>query len=168
MAMGPVQVLVVGFGADAEFKGAGLEELKKLRDHDIVRVIDLIVVHKNDDGSIDKIEITDDEEIAKLGAFAGALIGFGAAGEEGAEVGAVVGAEAALEEGSVYDDEEVWYLADAIPEGFTAAIAVLEHRWAIPLRNAVMETGGVLLTDKWLHPQDLLAIGAEIGLELED
>jgi len=168
MAMGPVQILVVGYGADAEFNGNAMAELKKLTEQDIVRVVDLIMVHKNDDGSVEKIEIADDDELAKLGAFAGALIGFGVAGEEGAEVGAIVGAEAALEEGSVYDDEDVWYIADAIPEGFSAAIAVLEHRWAIPLRNAIMGSGGVLLTDKWLHPQDLLAVGAEIGLELDD
>ena len=167
MALGPVQILVVGYGADADFRGEAMAALKKLREHDIVRVVDLIMVHKNDDGSIEKIEIADDEELAELGAFAGALVGFGAAGEEGAEVGALAGAEAALEEGSLYDDEDVWYIADAIPEGFSAAIAVLEHRWAIPMRDAVMRSGGVLLADKWLHPEDLLAVGAEIGLELD-
>ena len=165
MALGPVQILVIGYGADADFKGEALDQLRVLREHDIVRVIDLLLVHKDEDGTIEKIELTDDTE---LGAFAGALIGFGAAGDDGAEVGAEAGAEAALEEGSLYDDEEVWYIADAIPEGFSAAIAVLEHRWAIPMRDAVVRSGGVMLADKWLHPQDLLAIGEEIGLALED
>ena len=136
MAMVPVQALVVGFGPDADFKGEALRELKRLTEHDIVRVIDLLVVHKREDGAIDKVEIADDSELAKLGALAGALIGFGAAGEEGAEVGAEAGAELG-DEGTLFDDEEVWYIADAIPEGMTAAIAVLEHRWAIPLRNAI-------------------------------
>ena len=167
MAMGPVQVLVVGFGPDADFKGEALRELKRLTEQDIVRVIDLLVVHKREDGAIDKVEIADDSELAKLGALAGALIGFGAAGEEGAEVGAEAGAELG-DEGTLFDDEEVWYIADAIPEGMTAAIAVLEHRWAIPLRNAIADAGGVALTDKWLHPQDLLAVGAEIGMALDD
>ena len=167
MAMGPVQILVIGYGADADFKGKAMDELTRLRDADVVRVIDLLVVHKNDDGSFLKIEIEDAEEIAKLGAFAGALVGFGAAGEKGAEVGAIAGAKAAVD-GPLYDEEEVWYIADAIPEGMTAAIAVLEHRWAIPLRNAIMGSGGMLLTDHWLHPDDLLAVGAEIGLALED
>jgi len=167
MALGPVQILVIGYGAGAEFKGHALAELKRLREHDIVRIIDLLMVHKTEDGTIEKIEIADDHELAELGAFAGALMGFGAAGEEGAEVGAAAGAEAAVD-GLLYDDEEVWYIADAIPEGFSAAVAVLEHRWAIPMRNAVLQSGGVLLADKWLHPQDLLAVGAEIGLQLED
>ena len=164
MAMGPVQVLVIGFGADADFKGEALEELRRLREHDIVRVIDLLVVHKKEDGVIERIEITDDAELTKLGEVAGALIGFGAAGEEGAVAGAIAGAEAA-EGGTMYSEEEVWYIADAIPEGTTAAVAVLEHRWAIPLRDAVMRAGGMALADEWLHPQDLLAIGAEIDLE---
>ena len=99
------------------------------------------------------------------GAVAGALMGFGAAGEEGAELGALVGAEAALEQGSAFDDEDVWYIADAIPAGTSAAIAVIEHRWAIPLRDAIREAGGVPLVDEWLHPEDLLAAGMEIGLE---
>lgn len=167
MALGPIQILVVGFGPDAEFKGEGLAALRQLRAADVVRVVDLLLVHKNDDGSIEKVEVEDLEELAELGAFAGALIGFGAAGEEGAEAGAEAGAEEALE-GPLYDEEEVWYIADSIPEGFTAAIAVLEHRWAIPLRDGLANAGGVMLADKWLHPQDLLAIGAEIGLALDD
>ena len=167
MAMGPVQVLVVGFGEDAQFKGAALEELKRLSEHDIVRVIDLLMVHKNDDGSVEKLEIADEHELTKLGALAGALLGFGAAGEEGAEVGAEVGAELG-EAGTAFDDQEVWYLADAIPEGTTAAICLLEHRWAIPLRNAIVGAGGVALADRWLHPQDLVAAGAEIGMAIED
>lgn len=167
MAMGPVQILVIGYGEDAEFTGAALDELKRLREQDLVRVIDLLLVLKNADGSVERIEISDAAELAELGAVAGALIGFGAAGEEGAEVGALIGAETALEEGSAFDEEDVWFIADAIPEGSAAAIAVLEHRWAIPLRDAIRSTGGVPLADEWLHPEDLLAVGVEIGLAVE-
>ena len=167
MAMGPVQVLVVGFGEDANFTGKGLEELMRLREHDIVRVVDLLLVRKNADGTVERVEITDSDELAEMGAFAGALIGLGAAGEEGAVEGAVVGAEAAVEQGSAFDEQEVWYIAEAIPEGMTAAVAVLEHRWAIPLRDAIADAGGVALADRWVHPEDLLAIGEEIGLDLE-
>jgi uncharacterized membrane protein len=168
MAIGPVQILVVGYGDDASFTGAALDELRRLRDHDIVRLIDLLVVHKNDDGSVEKIELSDAGELAELGAFAGALMGFAAAGEEGAEAGAQAGADAALEQGSAFGEQEVWYLADAVPEGTTAAIVVLEHRWAIPLRNAIRDAGGVALADRWLHPEDLLAVGAEVGMALGD
>jgi uncharacterized membrane protein len=164
--MGPVQVLVVGFGEDAQFTGAALEELRRLSDHDIVRVVDLLIVHKNADGSFDKVEVSDEHELAKLGALAGALIGFAAAGEEGAEAGAELGAELGAE-GTVFDDDEVWYIADTVPEGTTAAICLLEHRWAIPLRDAIADGGGVALADRWLHPEDLLAAGLEIGMAVD-
>ena len=148
---------------DAKNPGWGqpiLDEIKKLMDHDIVKLIDLLVVHKNDDGTFDKVEISDIEELTKLGATAGALLGFGEAGEEGAEVGAVAGAEA-VAGGSMFDETQVWYVADAIPAGMTAAIAVLEHRWAIPLREAIARSGGVALADEWIHPEDLVALGIE-------
>jgi uncharacterized membrane protein len=161
MALGPVQILVIGYGADAQFTGAAIDELKRLTEHDVVRLVDLLFVHKNEDGSVEKVELADSHELGKLGAVAGALVGFGAAGEQGAEVGALAGAASAVEEGSVFDEAEVWYVADAIPEGMSAAIAVIEHRWAIPLRDAVIATGGVALADEWLHPQDLLALGVE-------
>lgn len=160
MAMGPVQVLVVGFGEDAQFKGEALAELKRLRDADIVRLIDLLFVRKNADGSIDKVELTDETELMQLGAVAGALVGLGAAGEEGAEAGAVIGAEA-MAGGELYDESQVWYIADAIPEGMAASIAVLEHTWAIPLRDAIARAGGVALADEWIHPRDLIAAGIE-------
>ena len=54
----------------------------------------------------------------------------------------------------------MWDLADAIPEGATAAIALIEHRWAIPLRNKIAAEGGIALADQWIHPADLIAVGA--------
>jgi hypothetical protein len=49
-----------------------------------------------------------------------------------------------------------------IPPGASAAIALIEHRWAIPLRNAIETAGGQTLADTWVHPQDLVAIGAAV------
>jgi len=160
MALGPVQVLVLGYGPDADFTGEALDELRKLREHDIVRVVDLLFVAKDENGDVAKVEISDIEELTELGAVAGALIGFGAAGEAGAEVGAVAGAVAASD-GAMYDEADVWYIADAIPPGMSAAVAVLEHRWAIPLRDAIERSGGVALADEWIHPEDLIALGVE-------
>jgi hypothetical protein len=94
--------------------------------------------------------------------LAGALLGFGAEGEEGAEAGALAGASAA-EDGTFLEDE-VWYLAEHIPEGSSAAIALLEHRWAIPLRDTIQGAGGMTLADSWIHPEDLVSIGAAAQL----
>jgi hypothetical protein len=164
MTLGPVQVLGIGFES-GELKGEVLDELKKLMEHDIVRLIDLLIVQKQEDGTIIRMEISDQHEISKLGTVVGALLGLGVAGEEGALVGAELGAEAA-EKGTVFDEEDVWYLEDALPVGVTTGIAVLEHRWAIPLRDAIVRAKGVPIVDQWIHPLDIVAIGAEIGMEI--
>jgi uncharacterized membrane protein len=159
---GPVQILVVGF-QETNFQGQVLDELKRLTDEGIVRLVDLAVVSKDDAGDIAAVELSGPsaEESAELGALAGAMIGLGMDGEEGMEEGAIAGAEAA-EEGFI-GEEEVWSIADAIPEGTTAAVALIEHRWAIPLRDAIRSAGGVALADSWVHPEDLVAFGAAIA-----
>ncbi len=159
MEFGPVQLLVVAF-EEGKFEGKVIAELKRLREHDIVRVIDLLVVHRDEADNVERVEVSDlsAEEAEMMGALAGALIGMGADGEEGAEAGALAGAEAAAD-GSLLDDE-AWYVADHIPPGATVGIALLEHRWAIPLRDAIHDAGGATLTDAWIHPEDLVALGA--------
>ncbi|MGH2991920.1 MAG: hypothetical protein ACRDL1_00070 [Solirubrobacterales bacterium] len=78
--------------------------------------------------------------------------------DHGAETGALTGV-AEREDGHALDEDEVWYVADAIPNDTVAAIALLEHRWAIPLRDSILEAGGTVLSDAWVHPSDLVAIG---------
>ena len=158
--IGPVQLLVVGF-QEPDFRGEILAQLRDLRERDLIRLVDLIVVSKDEAGEIAVVEMSDLTvgERAELGALAGALIGVGAGGEEGAEAGAIAGA-AAFAERDVLDEEDVWYAADVIPHGATAAVALLEHRWAIPLRDAIVRAGGITLADAWIHPADLVAIGA--------
>jgi len=159
---GPVQILVVGF-QETNFQGQVLDELKRLTDEGIVRLVDLAVVSKDDAGDIAAVELSglSAEESAELGALAGAMIGLGMDGEEGMEEGAIAGAEAA-EDGFI-GEEQVWSIADAIPEGTTAAVALIEHRWAIPLRDAIRSAGGVALADSWVHPEDLVAFGAALS-----
>ena len=159
MAIGPVQMLIVGFDGP-EFKGEILEELTRLKDADIIRLIDLVVVKKDDEGNIETLHTSDlDEDSAlEFGAVAGALIGLGMAGDEGAEAGAMAGAEA-MADGQVFDDDQVWYAADAIPNGTAAGVALIEHRWAIPLRDAIVDAGGIPLVDEWIHANDLIAVG---------
>jgi uncharacterized membrane protein len=165
MTIGPVQLLVVGF-AGGEFKGEIMAVLDDLRDRDVIRLVDMAFVRKDEQGDLVMIERSDlsEEEAAEFGAVVGALIGFGAAGEEGAEIGAIEGAEAAAEGGMLED--QMWYIADEIPEGTAAAVALIEHRWAIPLREAIMNAGGFLLSDAWIHPTDLVAIGLAASEEV--
>ena len=159
MAIGPVQLLVLGF-EDPTSKDEMLSELQRLRQRDIVRLVDLIAVRKDDDGNVDVVQQSDLSvaEAEQVGAVAGALIGLGLDGDSGAEIGAQVGAAAGAD-GHVLDDDQAWYIADEIPNGTAAAVALIEHRWAIPLREAIAREGGVALADAWIHPRDLVAVG---------
>jgi uncharacterized membrane protein len=168
MTIGPVQLVVLGF-EHGEFTGEIAAELGRLRDHDVIRLVDLLFVSKDESGEVTALETSDltKDEAMEFGATVGALIGFGAAGEQGAVEGAVEGA-AALEDGRVFDEDEVWYVTDSIPNGSSAAIALLEHRWAIPLRDAVQRSGGALLDESWVHPLDLVAVGLAAAEEVAE
>jgi uncharacterized membrane protein len=161
--MGPVQMLVLGFEGD-HFTGEILPELRRLKDADVIRMVDLLFVRKDAQGELDVMHVSDlgADEAMEFGALAGALIGLGAEGEEGVEAGAERGA-AALEDGHAIGDEEVWHVADTIPPGTAAAIALIEHRWAIPLRDAVVRAGGTALADEWIHAADLVAVGRRVA-----
>lgn len=168
MTLGPVQMLVVGFD-DPKFTGEIAEELRRLRDSDVIRLIDVLAVWKDSDGVVEAVQASDlsVEEAEAFGATVGALIGVGLAGEEGAAVGAAAGA-AAGQDGHVIGDQEMFDIADSIPNGSAAAIALIEHRWAIPLKEAIGRAGGFPLSDVWIHPLDLVEVGLMSAEELEE
>jgi hypothetical protein len=141
MSLGPVQLLVVAFDRP-DFSGEVLAELERLRESDVVRVIDLLVVHRSADDVIRRLEHSDLTAADGAGEVVGALIGLGE-----------------TEHGDLSAGEEYWSLDDAIPNDSAAAIALVEHRWAIGTRNAIHAAGGVAVADAWIHPADLAAAG---------
>ena len=102
MAIGPVQLIVLGFN-HPEFHGEVVAELERLRESDTVRVIDALAVHKDADGEIEVQHLSNlsKDEAIELGSKVAALIGLGIDGEEGMVAGAEAGAEAATNGGSV-------------------------------------------------------------------
>jgi uncharacterized membrane protein len=167
MAIGPVQLLVLGF-KDPDFQGEIREELDRLRDNDLIRVIDALGVRKDADGEVQTLhasQLSGDEQAA-FGALIGGLIGLGAAGEEGFELGAERGAEAVAERGGVFD-EEAWDVVEEIPTDSAALLVLLEHRWAIGLRDAIARAGGFRLASEFISPLDLVAIGLVSAEEAE-
>lgn len=166
MAIGPVQLLVVAFD-QPKFTGEIIKELDRLRKNDLIRLIDVLVVTKDLDGTVLAAQMSDLSigEAKEMGAIVGALIGLGVAGEAGMEVGAFAGAEAGAD-GHLIDDSEMYDVADSIAPGSAAAIALIEHVWAGPLRDAIAKAGGVPVSDGWVHPLDLVDIGLIAAAEL--
>jgi uncharacterized membrane protein len=163
MPFGPVQMLVLEFDR-TRFNGEIMPELERLTDDGVIRLIDLLFVTKTEDGELDVVQASglSQDEAIEFGAMVGALVGLGMGSEEATVRAAEAGA-AELEDGHIFDETEVWYLADAIPAGSSAAVALIEHRWAIPLRDKIVQAGGIALADEWIHPSDLIAVGAAAG-----
>ena len=160
MAIGPVQLIVLGFD-HPDFHGEIIAELEKLRESDTVRVIDALAVYKDAEGELEVEHLSNltEEEAIELGSMVGALVGIGIDGEEGAEQYGAAGAEAAAEGIHVFDDAEEWDVLSEIPPNSAAALILLEHQWAVPLRDAIARAGGFRIADGFISPFDLVAIG---------
>jgi uncharacterized membrane protein len=169
MAIGPVQLLVLGFN-HPDFHGEIIDELERLRESDTVRVIDALAVHKDADGEIEVAHLSNLtlDEAVELGSKVGALIGLGIEGEEGMEKGAVAGAEAAADGVELFSDEQAWDVLADIPNDSAAALLLIEHHWAVPLRDAIARAGGFRLSDGFISPLDLVEIGLMASEEAEE
>src|SRR5205085_9452226 len=152
MAIGPVQLIVLGF-KHPEFHGEIIAELERLRESDTVRVIDALAVYKDAEGQLEVEHLSNltEAEAKEVGTAIGALIGLGIEGEEGMAAGAVAGAEAAEDHGiEVFSEEEAWDVLGDIPNDTAAALILLEHHWAVPLRDAIARAGGMRLADGFI------------------
>ena len=169
MAIGPVQLIVLGFN-HPDFHGEIIAELERLRESDTVRVIDALAVYKDAEGELEVEHLSNltTEEAIELGTKVGALIGLGIEGEEGAREGAAAGAEAAADGIHVFDDSEAWDVVEDIPNDSAAALVLLEHHWAVPLRDAIARAGGFRLSDGFISPLDLVEIGLMTAEEAQE
>jgi hypothetical protein len=138
--LGPVDYLVVEFPADqANFSGEVADELTALVDRDVVRILDLVLMRKNADGSVEADELADVDkgEIGELARLEGDLALLLAADD-------IEAIGAALEPGSI------------------AGVLVWENRWAGPFGAAVRRAGGQMVANGRIPTQGLLAaVGAE-------
>lgn len=168
MAIGPVQLIVLGF-THPEFHGEIKAELERLRASDTIRVIDALAVHKDAQGELEVEHLSNltKEEAVELGSKVAALIGLGIEGEEGFEAGAALGAEAAADGISIFEGDE-WDVLAEIPNDSAAALLLIEHNWAVPLRDAIARAGGFRLADSFISPLDLVEIGLLSAEEAKD
>ncbi len=164
MAIGPVQLIVLGFDKP-DFHGEIIAELERLRESDTVRVIDALAVHKDAQGEIEVVHLSNlsKDEAIELGSKVAALIGLGVDGEEGM----IVGAEAGAEGLEVFSDDDAWDVLEDIPNDSAAALLLIEHHWAVPLRDAIARAGGFRISDGFISPLDLIGIGLVSAEEAE-
>jgi uncharacterized membrane protein len=172
MSIGPVQLLVLGF-RHPDFHGEIIAELDRLRQSDTVRVIDALAVYKGNEGEFEVEHLSNltTDEAVELGSKVGALVGLGIDGEEGMEAGAELGAVAGAQGIQAFDEEDAWDVLADIPNDSAAALLLIEHHWAVPLRDAIARAGGFRVSDGFISPLDLVAIGlvsAEEAKELHD
>jgi hypothetical protein len=131
--LGPVDYIVVEFPAGASnFTGEMAEELLALVDSRTIRVIDVLILTKNEDGSVDAMELSDIDELGPLQAV-----------------------EAQLAELLAADDVE--HLAAAMDPGSTAGVLIWENLWAAPFASAVRHSGGQLIANGRIPIQAIIA-----------
>ena len=131
--LGPVDYLVVEFPAGSQnFTGEGADELIRLHEAGIIRIMDIIILTKDEDGSIDAHELSDIPELAGL-----------------------AGLEAELAQ--TLADEDVGYLAAAMEPGSVAAALVFENLWAAPFASAMRRAGGQLIANGRIPTQAIIA-----------
>jgi hypothetical protein len=124
MALGPIELLVIGFPGN-QFTGGILPEIERLVDDDVITLVDALLIYKDDNGGIEIIELDQvdaSQDVAALSQF--------------------------LEEGNgLISEEDMEGFADALEPGSSAAALAFEHTWFKPLRDELVDSGGILLAN---------------------
>jgi uncharacterized membrane protein len=165
MKVGWIQMLSIGFDGN-QFRGEIMPELDRLKEQGVIRILDMLLVRKDEQGNVATLTASDldMQEAIGLGEYIGTLVGFAAGGPEGADRGAIAGA-AALADGHVFDEDDAFQLTQAIPNGMSACILLIEHTWTLPLLDAITRAGGIELSSRLVNVDDLLAAGLDLRPE---
>ena len=132
-SLGPVDYIVVEFPAGASnFTGEMADELLRLVDAGTIRVIDVLILTKNEDGTVDAMELSDIEQLGPLQKV-----------------------EAQLAE--LLAEEDVAHLAAAMDPGSTAGVLIWENLWAAPFASAARRSGGQLIASGRIPIQAIIA-----------
>jgi hypothetical protein len=130
---GPVDYLVVEFPAgSSNFTGEMAKELSSLVDRGIVRVLDLLVLQKDEEGNIEAFEIDDLDEVDEL-------------------------RQLETQVAEILAEEDVVNLAAAMEKGSTAGVIVWENSWAAPFASAARRSGGQLIASGRIPIQAIVA-----------
>jgi len=158
--LGPVQLVTLGFGPDAQFEGRVLEELGALESSGQIRVLDVLFLQK--DGEGDTVGL--DYRAEGMGEMIEALLGLAPHFEEAtwAEAGAGEEADGPAPKDVGFTPDDLRSLTRELLPGTSAGFVLLEHLWAKHLREAVREAGGLPLAEGFLTPEALAPVAAEL------
>jgi uncharacterized membrane protein len=161
MIYGPLQLVVMSFG-HATFPLELRDQLQVVREQGLVRIFDAVFVSKDDQGDLLVLEGSDlvQEEVELYGVLAGALFCHGAAGTAGLEAGMEAGLAASDHGVFGLDDDDLLEIADRIPVGSSALFLLLEHVWALGIKDAAENSQGTVIANGWITPAALVSMGA--------
>ena len=164
--VGPIQLVVIGFPPEAQFRGEIMRAYSDLRGRGVIRVIDALFVRKDAQGRISASVRESDltlHERESLGAIVGGLLGLMAGGDQESEaLGATLAAQAIADNAFGFGIGDLQNVKDQIPAGNAALLLLIEHQWALELKGAVRGAGGVPIVQGFLTPEALLMVGAEL------
>ena len=141
MVLGPLEYLVVGF-ENYRFTGQILAELRAAQEKGIIRVVDLCLVQKDNQGNVIERELSElsGEEATELSSFAGNVMGLLA-------------------------EEDIQLLAADLPNNSAAGLLLFEHTWAIGLKEAIKNAGAVAVTGGFVSPESLEELERDLEAE---
>lgn len=151
--IGPVQLLAIGFGPEANFEGRIMAELSRLEGVGTIRILDLLFVRKDESGDLLALDYQGED----LGAIVGALLGFEFESDDTPEhKGADAGNAFGLTRGQIEG------IAASLPVGHAAGMLLVEHVWARDFKAAVRDAGGVPLGEGFLTPETVALVAGEL------
>jgi hypothetical protein len=141
MTLGPLEYIMVAFAGN-RFSGQILSELRAAQEKGIIRVIDLLVIKKDEQGNVTAQELSDldEEEARPFGFLAGKLL-------------------------NIFEPDDVEATASQMPNNSAAGLLLIEDTWAIPLKEALLNAGAVARTGGMVAPEVVQSIEAEIAAE---
>ena len=154
MSIGPLQLIVLGV-SHPDVDGGVRAELARLRAAEATRLVDALVLTKDTQGELEADQLAEAGIIAKL-------IGLDITDRKDDDEASVVTSPAVAELGEsvhAFDSEEEWDVVAEMPNGSVALLLLFEHRWAVPLRDAMTRAGAVRIADGFVSPLDLADIG---------
>jgi uncharacterized membrane protein len=166
---GPIQFSVIAFDRD-DVSGDLIDKVHEVRSAGVIRLIDFLFVTKTQKGTLEEYQTSDltPEERLEWGAVVGGLIGLGAGGFEGMAPGAAIGELMVSQNDFGLLAEDIkQILEEELRPGMAAMVVLFEHAWAVPLKQAIVDKGGVLLAQGLISPVDLIRVGAELEYAVE-